>query len=71
MAKRIASGDIIYFRYYNVPERKYYGSLIKARVLSVDHFHKQGRVVRPYYVEILSNGFKVWISRKEYKGRVK
>jgi len=63
---KLQIGDTVLCRYYNTPERKFYGDYFQAEILEIKKDNPKS-----YQVKRIDTGYTIWLHRKEIKGKFK
>jgi len=75
MPRTYSVGDEVICCYYNLPDRRHYGSLFYGQIVDIDmkrydiHFHGRGDV-RGFLIQREDREDPVWVHRKEIIRRI-
>lgn len=76
MSKPLSVGDRVVCRFFNTPDKKFYGDHLTATIIEIDNNHEFSYYWGPtietgYLVKFDEHRPDLWLHRKEIKRRIK
>lgn len=75
MTRKLEIGDRVVCRFFNTPDKKFYGDYLKATIIGIDNDHEFSSYWQPtievgYQVKFDEYRPNLWLHRKEIKRRI-